>query len=127
MFGLRWDGYFEYASLPFGWKAIAYVYHSTDLVATSYIRTLKVPCSQYINDRHNGQLVIPTGCNWCDFQKAEAAAYIVTSIRTTLGYTIALSKSSLLPSQCARILDYLSNSLLMAFILPDDKKEKFRV
>ena len=69
MFGLRWDGYFEYASLPFGWKAIAYVYHSTDLVATSYIRTLKVPCSQYINDRHNGKLVTPTGCNWCDFKK----------------------------------------------------------
>ena len=128
MFGLRWDGcYFVYASLPFGWKASAYVYHSTGLVAISYIRTLKVPCSQYINDRHNGQLVTPTGCNWCDFQKAEAAAYIFTSIFTTLSYTIALSKSSLLPSQCVRFLDYLSNSLLMAFILPDDKKEKFRV
>ena len=54
-------------------------------------------------------------------------AYIVTSVLTTLGYTIALSKSSLLPSQCVRFLGYLSNSLLMAFILPDDKKEKFRV
>ena len=54
-------------------------------------------------------------------------AYIVTSVLTTLGYTIALSKSSLLPSQCVRFLGYLSNSLLMAFILPDDKKDKFRV
>ena len=47
MFGLCWDGcYFVYAALPFGWKASAYVYHSTGLVAASYIRTLKVPCSQ---------------------------------------------------------------------------------
>ena len=55
MFGLRWDGcYFVYASLPFRWKASAYVYHSTGLVAPSYIRTLKIPCCQYINDRYNG-------------------------------------------------------------------------
>lgn len=128
MFGLQWDGcYFVYATLPFGWKASAYVYHSTGLVATSYVRTLKVPCNQYIDDRHIGQLVTPTTCNWSDFQKAEAAAYIVTSVLTSLGYTLALSKSTLLPSQCVRFLGYLSNSVLMAFILPDDKKEKFKV
>lgn len=103
MFGLCWDGcYFVYASLPFGWKASAYVYHSTGLVATSYIRTLRVPCSRYIDDRHNGQLVTAATCNWSDFQKAEAAAYIVTSVLTTLGYTLSLSKSHLLPSQCVR-------------------------
>ena len=127
MFGLCWDGcYFVYASLPFGWKASAYIYHSTGLVATSYIRTLRVPCSQYIDDRHNGQLATPTTCNWSDFQKAEAAAYIVTSVLTTLGYTLALSKSQLLPLQCVRFLGYLSNSLLKAFLLPEDKKEKFK-
>ena len=115
-----------YASLPFGWKASAYIYHSTGLVATSYIRTLRVPCSQYIDDRHNGQLATPTTCNWCDFQKAEAAAYIVTSILITLGYTLALSKSQLLPLQCVRFLGYLSNSLLKAFLLPEDKKEKLK-
>lgn len=128
MFGLCWDGwYFVYASLPFGWKASAYVYHSTGLVATSYIRTLGVPCSQYIDDRHNGQLVTISGCSWSDVQRAEATAYIVTYVLTTLGYTTALSKSSLISSQCVRFLGYLPNSLLMASILPDDKKEKFRV
>jgi hypothetical protein len=128
LFGLCWDGcYFVYASLPFGWKASAYIYHSTGLVATSYIRTLKVPCSQYIDDRHNGQLVTPIICNWSDFQKAEAAAYIVTSVLTTLGYTLALTKSHLLPSQCVRFLGYLANSLLKAFLLPEDKMEKFKL
>lgn len=128
MFGLCWDScYFVYASLPFGWKASAYVYHSTGLVATSYIRDLGVPCSQYIDDRHNGQLLPRMACNWSDLQKAEAAVYIVTTTLTSLGYTMALSKSSLIPTQCVRYLGYLSNSLLTAFILPDDKKAKFKV
>jgi hypothetical protein len=103
------------------------VYHSTGLVATSYIRTLNVPCSQYIDDRHNGQLVCPSSGTWSDFERAEAAAYIVTSVLTILGYSIILTKSSLIPSQCVRFSGYLSNSLLMAFVLPDDKKQKFRI
>lgn len=128
LFGLRWNNsYYVYASLPFGWKASAYVYHSTGLVATSSIRSLNVPCSQYIDDRHIGQLVTPQGCSWSNFQKAEAAAYITASVLTSLGYTLALSKSCLEPKQCFRFLGYLCDSQRMAFVLPDDKKEKFRV
>lgn len=127
MFGLRWDDcYFVYASLPFGWKASAYVYHSTGLVATNYIRSLNVPCSQYIDDRHIGQLVTPDACNWSNYQKAEAAAYVAISVLTSLGYTLALSKSTLDPSQSVRFWGYLCDSHLRAFILPDDKKKKFR-
>lgn len=56
-FGLQWAGwYFVYATLPFGWKASAYVYHNIGLAATSFIRSCGVPCSQYIDDRHYGQL-----------------------------------------------------------------------
>ena len=57
LFGLWWKAcYFVYNTLriPFGWKASVYVYHTTGLLATSYIRTLGVPCSQYIDDRHAG-------------------------------------------------------------------------
>ena len=116
----------ETLCLPFSWKGSAYIYHSTGLVATSYIHTLQVPCSQYIDDRHNGQLVMPTTCNWSDFQKAEAAAYIVTSVLTTLD-TLALSKSHLLPVQCVWFLGYLSHSLLKAFLLLEDKRVKFKL
>lgn len=127
MFGLRWDDcYFVYASLPFGWKASAYVYHSTGLVATNYIRSLNVPCSQYIDDRHIGQLVTPATCDWNDFQKSEAAAYIATSMLTSLGYTLALPKCTLNPSQSVRFLGYLCDSNCTAFLLPEDKREKFR-
>ena len=63
---------------------------------------------------------------WSDFELAEAAAYIVVSVLTSLGYTLALSKSSLVPSQCVRFLGYLCDSLLLAFVLPEDKKLKFK-
>ena len=127
LFGLAWKGcFFVYRTLPFGWKASAFIYHSVGLIATSHIRSLGVPCSQYIDDRHIGQLVTPPSCPWSNLQKAEAAAYIATSILTSLGYTLALAKSSLAPSQTVRYLGYLCDSQLGAFILPEDKKLKFR-
>lgn len=127
LFGLSWKGcYFVYCTVPFGWKASAYIYQSVGLVASSHIRSLGVPCSQYIDDRHIGQLETPSDCCWSDLQKAEAAAYIVTATLTALGYTIGLSKSSLVPSRVVRYLGYLCDSQRRAFILPQDKKEKFR-
>ena len=52
-FGLQWNGwYFVFYTLPFGWKASAYLYHSIGLIATSYIRSHGIPCSQYIDDRY---------------------------------------------------------------------------
>ena len=46
--GFEWKGwYFCYKTLPFGWKASAYVYHTVGLAATCHIRSLGVPCSQY--------------------------------------------------------------------------------
>ncbi|KAL9956108.1 hypothetical protein ACROYT_G037537 [Oculina patagonica] len=59
-FGLQWQGwYFVYNTIPFGWKGSAYVYHSIGMAATSYIRSLGVPCSQYVDDRYVGQLSPP--------------------------------------------------------------------
>ena len=68
----------------------------------------------------------PTSPIWSDFELAQAAAFILVSVLTSLGYTLALSKSSLVPSQRVRFLGYLSDSVLMAFILPEDKKLKFK-
>ena len=127
LFGLEWKGcYFVYCTLHFGWKASAYIYQSVGLIATSYIRSFGVPCSQYIDDRHHGQLITSPLCEWSYLQKAEAAIYIATTILTSLGYTLALLKSVLIPTQVVRFLGYISNSLLCAFILPDDKKLKFQ-
>ena len=72
------------------------------------------PCSQYIDDRHVHQLTMkeknPCSPEWSNFQRAEAAAFITTAILTLLDYTLALSNSSLIPSQSIRFLGYLSDS-----------------
>lgn len=78
--------------------------HTTGLLATSYIRTLGVPCSQFIDDHHAGQLMVRRDSNlpvWSDLELAEAAAYIVVSVLTSLGYTLLCrSRLSSLPSAC---------------------------
>ena len=53
-FGLEWCGWYVYNTTPFGWKASAYLYHTIGMAATSYARSLGVPCSQYIDDRNVG-------------------------------------------------------------------------
>ena len=130
-FGLQWQGvYYLYHTIPFGWKASAYIYHTIGMGATSYIRSLSVPCSQYIDDRHVGQL---TTCRkspksttaWSDFELAEAAAFIAAAVLISLGYFIGLAKSSLLPKRIVKFLGFLVDSQRCAFILPDDKKRKF--
>ena len=128
-FGLEWSGwYFIFNTLPFGWKASAYLYHSVGLVATSYIRSHGVPCSQYIDDRHFGQLQIRRNappCSWSDFQRAQAALYIACYILIDLGYFIGLKKSTLVPTQAPIFLGYIIDSVKTAFLMPPDKKIKF--
>jgi len=106
-FGLEWEGwYFTYSNLPFGWKASAYIYHSIGLAATSYVRSLGVPCSQCIDDRHIGQLRLPPSQlspSSPGFQLAEMATYLACVILISLGYFIGLKKSCLIPSVAVRI------------------------
>ena len=87
--GLEWKGwYFCYKTSPFAWKASAYIYHTVGLAATSHIRSLGVPCSQYIDDLHVDQLALRQdlqySLKWSNFQLAEAAAFIVSSVLVIL-------------------------------------------
>ena len=129
-FGFQWEGwYFTYACLPFGWKASAFVYHTIGLTATHFIRSLGVPCSQYIDDRHVGQLRLHPRANSMDafsnFQLAQMAVFIACSVVISLGYFIGLKKSCLIPSTARRFLGYICDSEKQAFLLPQDKKDKF--
>ena len=59
-FGIQWEGwYFTYNTLPLGWKISPYVYHTTGILASILFRPIGVPCSLYIDDRHNGKLQVP--------------------------------------------------------------------
>ena len=127
IFGLQWSGwYFCFTTIPFGWKASAYIYHAVGLAAISYVRSLGVPCSQYIDDRHAGQLRIPdltTLYPPSNFALAEAAAYLLCYTLVYLGYFIHLKKSCFIPQLRVPFLGFLSDSSLQVFLLPDDKKE----
>ena len=78
-------------TLPFGWKASAYIYHNLGLAVTSAARSFGVPVSQYIDDRHVGQLCrapasstpSPGGV------LAVAAAYILCYSHCIINYLIA--------------------------------------
>ena len=98
----------------------------TERASINHVRSFGVPCSQYIDDRHQGEIITPPSCQRSHQQKAEVACYITTPILTSLGYTISLSKSCLIPKQVVRYLGYLSDSQRCAFVLPDDKKQNFR-
>ena len=126
-FGPQWKGwYFVFTTIPFGWKASAFAYHSNGMAATSYFRSLGVPCSQYIDDRHCGQLCLSfTQSSYSGFALAEMAAFIACTILISLGYFIGLKKGALQPSTALRFLGYVCDSLKQAFNLPQDKRAKF--
>lgn len=136
-FGFQWGGwYFVNCSIPFGWKTSAYIYHTTGLVAAHYLRSLKIPSSLYIDDRHNSQLTFPPknlpptyktlpSEDAINYALANAAIFITCYILVSLGYFIGLGKSILIPSKQVPYLGFLSDSEKQAFTLLSRKKEKF--
>ena len=93
LFGLCWmDWFFVYNTLPFGWSPSAYIYHTTGLGASSYIRSKGVPVSQYIDDRHVGQLQISgsTSDTWSNLDLANAAIYIASFVSTHVNWYVPI-------------------------------------
>ena len=72
-----------------------------------------VPVSQYIDDRHGGQLFIATVWMTEDpsFQRAQVAAYSVCYLLVEAGYFIGLDKSQSTPSTCVRFLSSVCDSV----------------
>ena len=134
-FGIQWGGwYFVYNTLPFGWKISPFVYHSTGLVVSNFFRSMGIPCSLYIDDRHNGQLQIQpnqgayanfTNLDEHNFAAAKSAVFLVAYFLISLGYFLGLSKSILMPRKIVPYLGFLSDSTREVFLLIPAKKEKF--
>jgi len=132
-FGIQWRGYYlVYRTLPFGFKASCFIYHTMSQMVASYGRELGVPSLTYIDDSLNaectggqdGMLYYGEGVG--NRAGAELAVYIMVELWCRLGYTLSLSKSVLIPTQILRFLGLLSDTVRGAFILPVDKKEEFR-
>ena len=134
-FGIQWGGwYFTHNSLPFGWKYSPFVYHNTGLVATNYFRSIGVPCSLYIDDRHNGQLQIPLDKGvYSTIAKAEdrrlaaaqSAIFLVAYHLIHLGNFLGLKKSILIPKLVVPYLGFSLDSSMQVFHLIPDKKARF--
>ena len=128
-FGLEWENvFFVFRTLPFGWKASAFTCHNLGLIVSHAARSFGVPLSQYIDDRHVGQLLSPPARSVSSpgAQRAEAAAYIVCCILIAAGYFINIIKSQCVPSTIVRFLGFLCDSLLQSFLIPLDKRTNFR-
>ena len=112
---------------PFGWKASAFLYHNVGLVVTSAARSLGVPVSQYIDDRHVGQLFLsgPAVCQ-PSRQLAQVAAFILLFLLFSAGYFVNLAKSSPQPSTFVEFLGFISDSVLQAFWSHWIKRRKFK-
>ena len=85
-----------------------------------------MPCSQYLDDRHIGQLSpSPGSCapvgDWSDLEFANAPIFIAAFALISLGYFTGLSKSSLIPARVVSFLGFLDDSHLCALLLPEDK------
>ena len=133
-FGFQWDGwYFISNTIPFGWKLSAYVYHSTGLLVSHYFRSIGIPCSLYIDDRHSSQIRLPRESSLVEsldpekvnLVSAQVASFLVCYTLVRLGYCIGLQKSILQPSQSVPYLGFQCDSRLQAFCLLSRKKQKF--
>ena len=76
-----------------------YVYQTSGMVATQELRNQHIPCSQYIDDRHIGQLSVPLldsvasdsdisklPTSLSSYEQAAQAVYIAIQVLTPLGY-----------------------------------------
>lgn len=119
-FGIQFGGwYMVYNTLPFGFKASAYVYHTTGMVPISYCRSLGIPSLLNIDDRlvceikdkkeNKGSL--DCYCN------AIKSIYVMCRVLASLGYLLNLLKCSLKPDKCVKYLGMLLDSEKLAFIV----------
>lgn len=120
-FGLEWNGvYFVFCTLRFGWKASAYIYHNLGLAVMGAAHSFGVPESQYIDDRHVGQLYRAPTSSTLPLNKvlAEAAAYILCYLLIEAGYFIATAKSQCVPSVVIRFLGFFAILFAKLFFFP---------
>ena len=129
--GFEFGGFwFVCATLPFGWKISPYIYHTIGLAASGYLRAQGIPCSLYIDDRLNGEILTSTG-PWSvlpayrqpeyRFKAALVAIFCVLSVLVDLGYTIGISKSVLFPTTVVEYLGLLVDSTKQPFLVPKRK------
>ena len=100
------------------------------LEVSNFIQSIGIPCSLYINDRHNGQLQMPPNqgayANLANLDEhnlaaAKSAIFLVAYFLIKLGYFLGLFKSILMPRRIVPYLGFLSDSSREVFHLTPEK------
>ena len=103
-------------------------------MVSNFFRSMGIPCSLYIDDRHNGQLQIsPKRGAFASFRNldehnlaaAKSVIFLVAYFLIKLGYFLGLPKSVLMPRKVVPYLGYLSDSSREVSSLIPEKREKF--
>ena len=134
-FGFEWGGwFFSSNTIPFGWKLSAFVCHSTGLLVSHFFRSISIPCSLYIDDRHTAQIRLPSSSRLAlslgrgdefNLACARIACFVDCYTLVRLGYCIGLSKLILEPKKVVPYLGFESDSSVGVFRLLPEKREKF--
>ena len=98
------------------------------LAVSGTARSIGVPVSQYIDDGYVGQLfTAPLRMTRMtpSVQRALAAAYIMCYLLIEAGHFIGLGKSQSTPSTCVCFLAFVCESVRQAFVIPQEKRNKF--
>ena len=110
-------------------RVSAFLYHNLGLAVSGAAHSFGVPLSQYIDDRHLGQLLVQSSKQpWAtSYRNAEGAAYILCYLLMEASYFVNLSKSQCTPSTSVTFLSFICDSIWQAFLIPEEKKVKFKV
>ena len=101
-------------------------YQTLGQVATHTLRNYGIPCSQYIDDRHLGELWGTQIKRNSSFDAANCAFFVAGTLLTQLGYFLHLAKCVPIPKQQLIFLGHLVDTVRQTFSIPEEKKAEFR-
>jgi hypothetical protein len=111
--------------LPFGWKNSAYVYHTLNLQAMSFLRKKSISCLLYIDDRliESFHGYVPPNLD-NQFMRAHVAIRYAVRFFVSLGYFFNIDKSTFLPTQSIVFLGMIIDSAKRSFFITEKRKQK---
>ena len=126
LLGVQWGGYYFCCNtLPFGWKNSAYVYHTLNLQAISFLRKKSISCLLYIDDRliESFHGYVPANLD-NPFMRAHVAIRYAVIFFISLGYFFSIDKCIFLPTQSIVFLGMIIYSAKRSFFITEKRKQK---
>ena len=125
-FGIQFAGwYFCYTTITFGWKMSAVICQQSGLLLTSVLRSLDIPCIQYLDDRWLCEWLGVTASLCSKSRRAEIAVTYAMALMHSVGYTFSLKKCCPKPDTFGVFLGLQVDTLAQQFSIPEKKLKTF--